>query len=253
LNLPASSTSRTSFRGTGPLPCCRLGQAGSNRRNELTRFDVHQPAVLRGAVVPNPGHPAFLIDQDEGVARLRRVDVCAWRHPPSHHPVASGDLVAGVGEHRRVERVLRGPLLPGLRRVGRDVEELDTEVFELLALLQVHDLLDARCSPGAHAEVQQHGRAALEVSNRHLASFGGGQRERRCQFSDPGNRLGPISSGLRSLARYQEQREDENRSRHGLSHITHRSVQASTRRRPASLGGVPLCHGGGAVEWGRRE
>jgi len=60
--------------GAGPRPS--QGLAPGHFLEERFDFDVHEPAVLRGAVVPHPTHNPVLIYQDEGMARL------AGRHRP---------------------------------------------------------------------------------------------------------------------------------------------------------------------------
>lgn len=119
--------------------------------------------MVGSAVIANPGHPALLVYQDECMAWLPR------RHLPPHDPVGLRDPIPGVGKQRGVDPQLRRIGRPVVDGVGGQTQEFDSQCLELLAVLQVNYLLEARLSAGPHAEVQEHRFPATELSHGNLA------------------------------------------------------------------------------------
>lgn len=52
--------------------------------------------------------------------------------------------------------------------IGGDADQLDPEFPEPTVLLQIYDLLDARRSPRAHAEVEERRTPGCEALQRHF-------------------------------------------------------------------------------------
>jgi len=130
-------------------------------RSQFLTLDVHEPAVLGSSVVLDPPDSALPIHEDERVPRL------AGGHPPPHHPVGVGHAVLGVGEDRRLNAEGVDLLGPSLKGIRGDAEQLCIQGPEPIALVQIHDLLDAWRSPGAHAEVEENGLTSPIVIESH--------------------------------------------------------------------------------------
>jgi hypothetical protein len=152
--------------------------------------------------------------------------------PPPHYAVALRDDVVGIAQEGSVDLMLARLLAPHLRRVGGDAHELDVRRFEVRVRLQVHDLFDARQSPGAHAEVQQHPLPS-EIAQRDRAAFGGLKAEGRRRVTRlwerrPGSAVAPAAGGQ---AGQQDERgcpahRSQTRARRGSKHAVRSACAA---------------------------
>ena len=117
--------------------------------DQLVNRDVHEPTVLRSAIIPDPFDFAVDADQYESVAGFPA------GHGPLGGAVAFGDLASLVGKMMAINAVLLNSLGKLGRRIGGYAEEHNVKFVELRGTFQVHDLLHSRRSAIRHVEVEK--------------------------------------------------------------------------------------------------